>query len=719
MAHPALLILILSGLATFLLNDWNSLYKLNLLLHPLLGVLFTALMYYFAWRRFERLEPRFSVRRWVGAPMVLSVAFAFPGIASRSGGRFYLLVAALLAILLVGLWRLSRALEPREWFVAACNYIGFGLWVITLFSGLTVISLSSAGGLTEIVLFHRTVTLAFTCFFVLLVVLSLTGIFAKSHAFTDEQPNIRALLRGLVERRGQIRDEQPRAWSALLWTGLAALVLATLVGAERLAEVSAPSFTVPLSTIPVERRIAGERVVRFDDERVPAAALELTRSCASGQGCHDSITHSFRHSNHAISMKTPHMNKILDLMSSEVGEHNIKICAGCHVPSALFRAGASGRSIEGQEDISCSFCHMVRDVWVGPKHSTRSSYTLRPPVRHLEMFLEDGAEKEPGFLDSFLIRLNPLGHARQFSAPLLASDRFCDSCHHHQIRSERQAGLVRPRCIDCHMRPLHEVGGAGEVRSHFMPGANLTVPLFAGRPEAVRLIGDWIDGKFPFSIAGWENRGWERLGGRAQATWLWMLYEIKSDPRPGSELALEIITANVGMEHPFPAAPLDLIDAWLELRVHDANGRLVFAHGIADFLGNIPADAHRVGGTVLDENGSPVEHYRVWFPQRDVIDRVMQPGVPIRDRYEFTIPTDVVGPLQIAAEWKYRKLNRRILDWLYGPETTVPTLVIGSMNGSISLAPNPQTATRPGSSPVAAPGAQAVAAHLPDSITRR
>jgi hypothetical protein len=301
------------------------------------------------------------------------------------------------------------------------------------------------------------------------------------------------------------------------------------------------------------------------------------------------------------------------------------------------------------------------------------------------MFIEGGVETAPGFLDALLIRLNPVSHGRQFSSPVLASDRFCESCHHQQIPPERQVGLVKPRCIDCHMRSLDELGASGAVRSHFMPGANLAVPFFAGRAEAATLVNRWIDGEFPFSIAGWENRGWERLGGRAQATWLWMLFEAKDEARPGSQYMVDILTANVGMGHRFPAAPLDLVEAWLEVRVRDAGGQVLLEQGFADGSGHIPPDAHRLGGRVLGDDAQPIEHYRVWRPQRDVIDRVLDPGVPIRDRYTFQIPENASGPLTVTAEWKYRKLNREILDWAYGSETTVPPVVVGSLSGTIPL----------------------------------
>src|SRR5688572_32664990 len=121
MAHPALLTLIISGFATMLLNSWGLLYKANLIIHPLLGVGFTAIMFYFAWRRFSRLEG-FSATLWVGLPIAMSILFAVPGIATPDPDRFYRLVTLLSAVLVIGLWRLRRVLEVREWFVAACNY---------------------------------------------------------------------------------------------------------------------------------------------------------------------------------------------------------------------------------------------------------------------------------------------------------------------------------------------------------------------------------------------------------------------------------------------------------------------------------------------------------------------------------------------------------------------------------------------------------------------
>jgi hypothetical protein len=697
MAHPALLILIISGFATMLLNGWGAIYKANILLHPLLGIAFTVVMFYFAWRRFSRLGPSFSAKRWIAVPIALSIAFAVPGIATPSGDRFYFLTSMLVAVLAAGLWRLSRAVDLREWLVAACNYAGFGLWVISVHSGLSILTLSQGGGIAHIVLFHRTVNIAFTSFFVLTILLSLAGVFAKSRAFTDEQPRIWASIVGLFWRGRDVRDEQPRAWSALTLTILAAGVLVALVAIERFADATAPSFTVPLSTIPIERRIENERVTAFSDPRLVPAAMDLTSSCSSGRGCHEAIVRSFRESNHAISTATPHMQKSFALMRAEIGGHNTKICAGCHTPSALFDKNADDARFQYHENMSCSFCHMVRDVWIDPKHSLRSTYTLRPPVGHLDMFVEGGLEKTPSFLDAVLIRLNPLSHGRQFSSPLLASDRFCDSCHHQQIPSERQVGLVKPRCIDCHMRSLDELGASGSVRSHFMPGANLTVPLFAGHKEAASLVSRWIDGNFPFSIAGWENRGWERLGGRPQATWLWMLFEAKDDPRPGSQYTLEILTANVGVGHRFPAAPLDLVEAWLEVRVRDARGQVVFEQGLADGTGHIPTDAHRLGGDVLGEDGKPIEHYRVWLPQHDVVDRVLNPGIPVRDRYTFRIPEEATGPLTLAAEWKYRKLRRDFLDWAYSPETMVPAVVVGSLSGTIPLVGlGAQTSVQPG-----------------------
>jgi hypothetical protein len=366
MTHPALLTLIISGFATMLLNGWGPLYKANLIIHPLLGIGFTVVMFYFAWRRFSRLGPRFSAKLWVGVPIALSVAFAVPGIATPD--RFYRLAVVLVAVLAVGLWRLRRAVELREWFVAACNYVGFGLWTLSVHSGLSILTLAPGGGITHIVLFHQTVNIAFAGVFVLMTVLSLAGVFAKSRAFADEQPRIWASIVALLARRREVRDEQPRAWSTLTLTGLAAVALAALVTVERASDLTAPSFTVPLSTVPIERRTASERVTAFGDPRVAPVATDLTSSCGSGRGCHEAIVRSFRESNHAISTMTPHMQTSFALLRTEIGAHNTKICAGCHTPAALFDPAADTARFLHHENIWCAMSGSIPTI-----HSERAT----------------------------------------------------------------------------------------------------------------------------------------------------------------------------------------------------------------------------------------------------------------------------------------------------------------------------------------------------------
>jgi hypothetical protein len=680
--HPAVLLLILSGLASVFLNDWGLIYRANLILHPLLGVAFTLVMYYFAWRRFHRLGAAFSARLWVGLPAFLSVTLPLVGFGAAAL-RFYAFAFTLGALLVVGMFRLARAIAVREWLVAAFNYGGFGLWSLSVYSGLAVIRMAEAGGITYIVLFHRVIGMAFSITFVLMILLSLAGVFAKSQSFADEQPRVWESLLALLTRGRAVADDQPRAWSALVYALLASGCLAGLVALERASDLAAPAFTVSLSPLTLARRAAGDRTMAFADPRVAPAAVELTSSC---EGCHSEIARSLRDSNHAVSMATPHVAKLLSLLRSEEGAANTKACAACHAPAALFDPREDDAWLANHPDMSCSFCHSVRDVQVNTPRETLPTYTLRPPLGHVGLFLQNGVEKTPEWLNSFLIRLSPVSHGRQFSAPVLASDRFCEACHLLQIPVEEQRGLVKPRCIDCHMRPLHEMGqGPGEVRSHFFPGANAAVARFAHREESANLISRWIAGDYPFSISGWENRGWERLGGRPLATWLWMIYQTKDEAVPGHDFSLAIRTANVGVEHQFPAAPLDLAEAWLEVRVRDAQGQTLFQSGIADAGGRIPPDGHRLGGRVLDEDGRPVEHYRVWRPEHDVVDRVIDQGRTTDDRYSFHIPTTAQGPLSVQAEWKYRKLSREFVDWAYGSATAIPSVVVGSLNAKIDL----------------------------------
>ena len=748
MANATLLLIVLSGFFVTLSDAWNTVYKLNMLVHPFLGLAFTVAMWRYGTRRIKQTTPLFSTQAWISLPMGLAVLFAVPGIATAEPSRFYGYLALLGGWFSLGIWRLVVTTSGTVRFDAAANYLGLAVWTLALYSGTTAITLGLAGGIPYVFYAHRIVGIVFV------------GVLCMQIALNWRQ-----------------RKPSPA------FTFAAVAIVLTLSGAhiyERLR--SRPSLTVHVSTYPIEARLPHERDMNLTHADIVPAALDLTQSCLAS-GCHQNLAKGFLASNHNISLQTPHIQKNMDLMAAEIGEHNTKTCLGCHAPAAMFDEALDRQHFTTHDNFSCSFCHVVSDVWLDPNDHLKSSYTVAPPDRHVNLFLADEREKETmDWLSNMAIAMNPLGHARAFTPKQNNPDELCVACHRHQIDLDPMATLIQPRCVDCHMPPQRDLGMGGDERSHFMPGANQLVPLFAGNFEAAEIVGAWIDGRYVISFGGWENRGWEHLrqppvpkysdydpylyqnevtensgataasrsdvtaevddktdtkhwaelkrnltqhwseiernltgrwrqaeenvGRRlahfeekqkleigyrqpARSVWISMLLRQSEPLTRGTKTAVEIVSSNAGIGHNFPAAPLDLAEVWLVVRIRDAAGIDLLTLGELDDNGRIPADAPRLGGTVLStETGDPIELYRVWQPQKNVVWRVLEKGRHIVDRIEFDLPGHAKGPLQVEAHWHYRKLNRDFMEWAYGKDVDVPYLTVGSLSAAIPLGEN-------------------------------
>lgn len=662
----ALLVLLAmsTGFAVKLVHGWPIWYRWNLFLHPLLGIVASIAIYWIGRRRFFHAAKISNA--WWFVPTAFGVGLAASGVVGTSVARFAAALSAVILAFAAAVIRYAKALPPGNRRPAIFGFLQTVLWTLMVFSGLSILRLSQGGGVTHLFRFHGTVAFVFVSFY---------------------------LIRFLV----------PYARPVAAWIGLADLPRPGKMTIFSMASLGAvlglsvvqdrvftdPSFTLHLSTIPLEDREPEHRTMFFSDPRLTPAMMDLVDSCTKMPGCHNDLEWGFLNSNHNIAFMTPHFQKNLDALTEEIGKHNTKICMGCHTPLAFFDESLDYHDFATRNNYSCSFCHSIGEVHVSNEDRKRASYTLVPDVRHLQMFIKDGRERIPDAWTQAQIRLSPEAHARAFSKPLYQEDKFCIVCHHHQLLLPEEEGLVRPKCIECHMQPQDTMGLPGKGANHFMPGANLTVPHFAGRPEAAEVTRKWIVGDFKLDLSGWENT-WEPRRKRGEppsrATWLYMVFEA-TPTRPGAETTLTITTANVGMEHPFPAAALDLIEAWLEVLVTDAEGKTLLHSGAVLPDGTIEPEAHQMGGYMLGMDGQVVLKNRVWQIQKKIIHRELPTGQDTTDEYRFVVPEDAVGPLRVQARWNYRKLNQDFVTWAYGPGVAPPIVQMGQLDGDLALKP--------------------------------
>lgn len=450
-------------------------------------------------------------------------------------------------------------------------------------------------------------------------------------------------------------------------------------------EKSAPqvSYKAALSTVPYQKR-EGKKFPSYDAKK--ASLLNISASCGGDARCHENIVRDYKFSAHNASYQTPYFQKNLRLLEKEEGKRNTLICAGCHTPLALFSNRVNFSYFKSHDNSSCVFCHSISRVNIVDKRT--SSYTLSLHKNHLSMFAGDEQKGLKKAFNFYFIKLNPSAHKKVFSKPLYKKDEYCQACHHLNIVPPDNQGFVRAACVDCHMQKQNVHGLAGNKKNHYFPGTNTALPYVLGETKYLQLMQRWIRGDVGMDLKT-GNLAWQlrTTGGQVQTKsfWLVMTMEALKKPKTGQKLPLRIFTSNVGMEHDFPSAPLDLIDVWLEMNVADERGRVIFHSGALDKNFHVDKNAHRLGGIMLDKDGKQITKNRVWAIDKKIVKRSIKPGQTIFDDYKFFVPKDARA-LYITARWNYRKLNQDFILWAFSDKTiTMPVVAVGSFQGKITL----------------------------------
>ena len=639
---------ILSGFWVLYSDSWSFLYKGNLFLHPLLGILWAVGLYL----NLRRSTPRKSERRawW----KLISFSLILTLILAILRGRWPHPVWGWVLIGLYPAFHLRSAGKNREQFLALCAiYYSASI----AFSG--AVFAAALGGRTvkSFLLLHRITAQA------LVVVLLLWWMLYLLRAVKTKT----ALLE-LLKKKAKV----------------AAVILPVLVlvaVAELLNPVRQPYYRFHLSTYTIEQRGPHEQDVLPTDFKDHYLATR-TESCG-GPGCHQPLLEDMKVSNHGTSMFTPHMQKNMALLSEEIGKQNQITCGGCHYPRAMFDRSVPMENSYKELNYSCTFCHLIDSVnlW---EDRRKSEIAVRLHLPHLQMF-DQGGRDEISALNRVLVNFNPFGHGRVFTKPLYFEDAYCQVCHRLQIQPTTDTPLVKPKCIDCHMQARNKLGLEGKQRNHIFPGTNTVNPQVLAQPEMLAKIRDYAEGRLPFPIKGWGSF-WEPRDQQKEGI-IWVLQKAMplTDPIPGQDFTLRFVTINASLDHVFPAGPLDLVETWHKVTVWDQDGTELFHVGDLDEQYKIDPRAHRMGGYMMGVDGRLVERNRVWQIKQKMVTRAVPFHYSTYDDYTFRLP-ERVTTLRVEAQWMYRKLNQEFMDWAYGAgRSTAPVIVASELKAVIPL----------------------------------
>ena len=663
-ANILIALLFATGLYVQFSQSWNALYRANIIFHPAFGTVATLVL---LWHYARHAKERSGVKLNTFGFLAFSVA---GGVLAAFWPQPFLLVAtvACIAVFVISARRLAGG-ETRARVVAVGWQSVYVLLILCLFTGAALLPMQGMARAPWLFAFHRYISYATVVVFIV------------------------CLIWPMLRRGGDgfyLRRALPAMVSTLV--GITALFL--LIRAEK--QNIGPVYTASLSTIPIQNR-APEDLFPPPPGREIADLVQMSESCATNPGCHQQEMVDFKFSNHNLSGGTPYFQKNLAMLAEEAGPENVKLCAGCHYPYMMLSGDLDYKRYTKINNFSCVYCHQIGTV---RKHATdrRISYlTVEPNVAHLKMFHNKNGNPRISRWNELLVKMNPAAHGRVFTRPLYFQDEYCQACHALQIQTPKFTGLQRNTCIRCHMQPRSYLGYEGKKMNHFFPGATPSIAYSLGHDKIVKLIQAWVRGDISSSspdVNFWKLRrhGAERS---ERAFWLFMNVEPMTRPRAGSDLEFDIITTNTGIDHQFPSAPLDLVEAWLQVTVRDARGEILYSIGKLDDTYRLPEDypqEHRLGGYMLDSSDHLLIQNRVWDIKKKVVLRNIMPYESAKDRIRFSVPEDARGPLRVQAQWNYRAQNQDFADWAYedvdlgGRPKRIPHTVVGYIDTKIPLA---------------------------------
>lgn len=445
------------------------------------------------------------------------------------------------------------------------------------------------------------------------------------------------------------------------------------------------------------------------------AEREIAESEACAE-CHSEIADQWSASLHRQAASDPTYVTNVNLLEAKKGIAATRYCEGCHAPVALLTGELSEGGLHGGvpgttanlEGVSCLSCHGVSNL-VHLKGVASFEFS---PVRG---YLFDGSDNVLGrALNRVLIRTNPEQHKKDLAQPVLHEPAMCAACHAQfmdkdindwgwvKMQDDYSAWLAGPfsghesefsasvvqRCQDCHMAKVKandpSADASGFVASHNFPGGNTVVPLLSGDQKQYEASVKMLQNNGIRLTINQPNRTDAQQDLRALNEQIRGLSEAPYYTYLGEEVSLDVIVANQGIGHDFPAGTIDLGEAWIEFVVIDAEGDVVFESGVAVRGAELSKEAHVYKSIPIDRRGEEVWRHDLFNMVGESFRRVIKAGEADLAHYTFQVPAWVKSPLSVSANLHYRKLNERYARFALG-DAYFPVPIVTVASDSLSI----------------------------------
>ncbi|MCW5979666.1 MAG: hypothetical protein KIT09_16425 [Bryobacteraceae bacterium] len=445
-----------------------------------------------------------------------------------------------------------------------------------------------------------------------------------------------------------------------------------------------------------------------------ARSLAGSASCGT-VGCHEQIVQEWLPSAHRYAAMDPLFQGIQQVMAEQNGPESTRYCGGCHDPVSLFSGTknifvADLTALEGyNEGVSCLACHSIQKTDV----QGNANFVVSQPREYLWQWKSTGAGR---IARDFLIRTYPAEHNR-LSKRMFKAPEYCAACHKQFIDQEvnrvgwvqlqnqydnwaasrwNQEGNARKtiECRECHMPLVDSKDPAagdssdynrrpndGKHRSHRFLAANNLMPALLkleGAETHTRLTEHWLQGGYviPEIRDKWPDGPIVRLTIQAPR-------KVSS----GSKIPLRVILTSNKVGHDFPTGPLDMIQSWVELRVTDDGGKVIFASGQRDERNFIEPGTFLFKAEPVDQYGNLIDRHNLWEMVGVRYRRSLFPGYS--DTAEYEVPGGLARRYFVTAKLLYRKVDQFLLNYVLGQDSgiTAPIVEISRATATVEIEP--------------------------------
>lgn len=447
-------------------------------------------------------------------------------------------------------------------------------------------------------------------------------------------------------------------------------------------------------------------------EFLDPSAFPKAEYCAK---CHQAAHAEWRQTAHANAFREPFYQKNVDLLIQSKGIEFTRHCEGCHNPLSLFSGALTKVSKVDrwfdQEGVTCMTCHSITKI---ASTSGTGSYVMGEPA---VMVNPDGTPVRGAVSDEEIMRRPDL-HARAVMRDFYRTSEYCAVCHKSAMpammndykwqrmfspydewqQSSWSALSPLPfysksamvTCQNCHM-PRIAVDGEpaskqGPIASHRWLGANTAIPFFYGYDEQLQKTMAFLQAQ----LLGIDIFALSKGGGRDGEAQEVIAPLDRRDfmLRSGETITLSAVIQNKRIGHSLVPELRDFYECWVECRVTDQTGRLIFNSGHLLPDGRLEESAHSYTSRLISEDSKLLDLHQVWKIRTKAYDNTILPGQSDLVRYQFRIPRDAQGPLRIAINVRYRRFRRDFSNWALGKDADYPVARMASREIQLQLGAN-------------------------------